>query len=843
MFVLVMVMAVPAHTHDYTLVNLQAIVMVENFLHDIRHALRGLARDPVLALTAAATLALCIGANTTVFSIVNTILLRPLPYSGAERLYWISVVAGKRRQDIPAGPDYYVIRKQQRLFEDVGAFTTTTVNWTGLDKPEQVDTTQVTPSFFRVFAAPPLLGRYLTPEEEGPNPPSVVVLSYAFWRNHLGADPQAVGKTMVLDGLTHTIVGVMPQGFDFPHDTGIWRPLAMSESTELPVAAQRGIHIIPTLARAKPGVTPQELESESKRLSAECTAVYPPGIWRDDLRSNLTMSAVPLQEHMAGDLRPALMVLSGAVGLVLLIACANLANLLLARASARQRELAVRLALGSGRARLIRQMLTESLVLALPGGIVGILTAWGAVAFLNAAKPTVLARYPVISLDLRTLIFTLALTVLTGLIFGMAPAWTAVKISIHDTLKGASRSQSGGHATMRLRQILVVTELSISLVLLVGAGLLARSFIKLANTELGFAPDHVLTLRLNMTEARYQRETALRLRFADEVIDRVRQLPMVRSAAISTDLPLSQFNGAVRFAAESHPLPVAQRPSAGYSFVTLEYFRTMGIRLESGRSFDQHDTGLATPSLVVNRSLARTVFSGTDPVGQRLVSSAANTLLGTIVGVVADARGAALGADPMPTIYECLCTAGSGTMGLTRLALSVKTTGNPRAAIRAIEGQIYAVDRNQPITDVRTMDERVSISLAPQRFQLILIGSFAMIALILAAAGVYGVMSYLVTLRTREIGIRMALGARPEQVRGLLVRESLLLVLISVATGLAGAWALTRYIRSMLYGVTTLDGFTFAITPLVLATLVVMAALGPARRAARVDPMIALRDE
>lgn len=817
--------------------------MLDNFLQDFRHALRGMARDPVLVLTAAATLAIAIGANTTVFSIVNTILLRPLPYPGAERLYWISVVAGKRRQDMAAGPDYYVIRKQQRLFEDVGGYSTTTVNWTGLDKPEQVDVGQVTPSFFHVFATAPLLGRYLTPEEEGPDPPAVAVLSYAFWRNHMGADPHVVGKTMVLDGLTHTIVGVMPQGFDFPHGSEIWRPFAMSESTELPVAAQRGIHLIPMLARAKRGVAPQALEPEMKRLAAECTAVYPPGIWRDDLRSNLTISAVPLQEHMAGDLRPALMVLTGAVGLVLLIACVNLANLLLARASARQRELAVRSALGSGRGRLIQQMLTESLVLALPGGVAGILIGWGAVAFLNATKPTVLARYPQISLDVRTLLFTAAITIVTGLIFGIAPAWTAVRISIHDALKGASRTQSGGHATARLRRILVVTELSVSLVLLIGAGLLARSFIKLANTDLGLAPEHVLTMRLNMTDARYQREIAPRRRFADDVIARVRQLPLVQSVAISTDLPLSQFNGAVRFGAESHPLPVAQRPSGGFGFVTLDYFRSMGIRVEKGRTFESRDAQQATPSLVVNRTLARTVFPGEDAIGQRLVVGAKNDPLGTIVGVVADTRQAALGADPMPAIYECLCAASSRDMGLTRLALSVKTTGDPHAAIRAVEGQIYAVDRDQPITDIRTMEERVGVALAPQRFQLIVIGSFAAIALILAAAGVYGVMSYLVTLRTREIGIRVALGARPQQVRGLVVRESLLLVAISIGAGLAGAWALTRFVRSMLYGVTTLDGVTFAITPIILAVLVVMAALGPAQRAVRVDPMIALREE
>lgn len=812
--------------------------MIDNFLQDFRHALRALASDPVLALTAAATLAICIGANTTVFSIVNTVLLRPLPYPGAERLYWISMVAGKLRQDIPSGPDYYVIRKQQRLFEDVGGFSTTTVNWTGLDKPEQLDVGVVTPSFFHVFATAPLLGRYFLPGEEGPNPPRVVVLSYAFWRNHMGADPHMVGKSMVLDGLTHTIVGVMPQGFDFPYGSEIWRPMDMSESTELPVAAQRGIHIVPTLARAKPGVAPKELESETKRLAAECAAVYPPGIWRDDLRRGLTMSAVPLQEHIAGDLRPALLVVTGAVGLVLLIACVNLANLLLARASARQKEFAVRLALGSGRGRVIQQMLTESLVLALPGGLAGVLIAWSAVAFLNATKPAVLARYPLLAIDTRTLAFTMGLTVTTGVIFGMAPAWTAVKISIHDTLKGASRTQSGGHATERLRQILVVTELTVSLVLLIGAGLLARSFVKLATAEMGFKTEHVLTLRLN--RPRNVSSAALRS-FSEEVVNRVRQLPMVQIAAASTNLPLSQFNGAVRFGPQRHPIPLVRRPYAGYGYVSPDYFRSLGIRLEWGRTFDSRDTERAPAVLVVNEALARTVFPGEDPIGQRLVVGANNDPMGTIIGVVADTRQAALGAEPTPQIYDCMCQ--NMDRFMTRIALVVRTAGEPHSVIRAVEGQVYAVDHNQPITDVRTMEERVAMSLAPQRFQLVLIGTFAALALLLAAAGVYGVMSYLVTLRTREIGIRIALGARPGQVRSLVVRESLLLVLISALAGLAAAWALTRYVRSMLYGVTTLDALTFTLTPLIMAAIVVMSALGPAVRASRVDPMIALREE
>ena len=819
--------------------------MIENFFEDFRYAVRGLARDRVLALTAAATLAICIGANTTVFSLLNSILLRPLPYPGAERIHWISERSGKERIEVGAGPDYYYVREGNRVFEDVGAYDTPTVNWTGVDKPEQLDAAQVTASFFRVLGTQPMLGRYLASGEEGAKAPAVVILSYAFWRSRMGSDPNVLGKAITLDRLPHTIIGVMPQGFDYPSGTQIWKPLDMDRATQVPILPTRPMRIVNILARLKPRVTAPELESEMGRLSHVVAAEYPKEFRSIAFRGGLEISATPLQQRMTGDLRPALLVLAGAVGLVLLIACVNLANLLLARASTRQRELAVRLALGANRGRIIRQMLTESLVLALPGGLTGVAIAALAVHFLNATKPAVLVRYPPVSLDLRTLAFTFALTMLTGLLFGMAPAWTAAKIIIHESLKGASHTQSLSRGSARLRQSLVVAELAVSLVLLIGAGLLARSFLKLATVELGFPADHLLTLRVNLTRSTYA-TGASQMRFYDDVLERVKQLPAVRAAAISTDLPLTGgFFSEIRIqVAGRPPVPLAERPPASLSVVSPEFFRATGIPVKAGRTFTWEETARSGDKLVINEALARKVFPSEDPVGHKIIIGPRNDVFGTIAGVVGNTRSGALGAEPKPAIYRCTCQTQSPLLNfLNRMAFVIRTTGDPSAVIHDVEAQVYAVDRNQPVFDIRTMDERLQRALSPQRFQLLLIGIFAAIALVLAGAGVYGVMSYLVAGRTREIGIRMAMGARPEQVLSLVMREGIALAVVSVAAGLGGAWALTRYVRSMLYGVTALDAPTYAFTPLVLGVIVLLASLGPARRATQVDPLKALREE
>jgi len=654
-----------------------------------------------------------------------------------------------------------------------------------------------------------------------------------------------VGRTLVLDQQPCTVIGVMPQGFDYPKNMQMWKPFDLDEAEQKQRMRMRLVSIV---GRLKPGVNEAQLDTEMGRLTHAIRAEYPKEYNTGGFLKGMKIMAAPLQRRMTGDLRPALLVLTGAVGLVLLIACVNLASLMLARAAAHQRELAVRLALGSSRTRIIRQMLTESVALALPGGIAGAALAFLAVAGLNAWKPLVLINHPAIALDFRTLAVTLGLTVLTGVAFGMAPAFAAARIGIQDALKG----EGSAIPAARIRKLLVTVQLAVSLVLLIGAGLLAHSFIMLARTDLGFPPEHLLTLRVNLVPSQYP-TGAKQVRFYDDVLERVRRLSGVRDAAATTDVPLdglSPWSGMAFDVIGHPPVPRSQRPQAEISTVSPEFFRTLGIPLRRGRLFDAHDT---PETIVVDENFARTIFPGEDPVG-RQVKGAGDPF--SIVGVVGSARGDSLagnapvarnniGSGPLsrssPRIYHCDCT--SQPNFLNGMAVVVRTSGDPRAAIRPVEDQVYAVDRNQPVFAVKTMEELLDESLAPERFHLLLIGVFAFIAIALAAIGVYGVMSYLVTWRTREIGIRVAMGARPGVVARRVVGESVALAALAALNGLAGAWALTRYVKSMLYGVSALDAVTFVIAPLVLLAVVVAAAIGPAWRAARVDPMEALRHE
>ena len=491
-----------------------------------------------------------------------------------------------------------------------------------------------------------------------------------------------------------------------------------------------------------------------------------------------------------------------------------------------------------------------------PGGAAGIAIAAVAVAALNRYKPLVLDRYPAISLDLATLAFTSGLTLLTALVFGIAPALSASGVRIVEALKSAGHTQSGSHGAARLRRLLVVGELGISLVLLVGAGLLARSFLKLARVPIGFPTDHLVALRVNLTGRRYA-PAAAQMSFYNEVLERIRRLPMVRSAAISTDIPLSgahPYTGTVFQVEGRAPLPIAQRPQADGAMVSPDFFAVMGIPVLAGRIFDEHDTYRQTSqamidrgydphgsaaAIVVNEAFAHKIFPGEDPLGRTILSGQNDR--STIVGVAGSIRGNSLGAEPAPLIYSCAC--GTGNRFLSRMAILVRTSGDPHSAIRPIGEQVYAVDRQQPVSDALTMEERLAASLAPHRFQLLLVGAFACIAILLAAAGVYGVMSYLVMRRGREIGIRIALGARPEDVLRLMLRETASLSALAIAAGLAGAWVLTRYARSMLYGITTLDPASFIVAPLVLVLAVLAATAGPAHRACRADPIAALREE
>jgi predicted permease len=811
-------------------------------LQDLRHTIRRLRREPVVVAWAAATLGGCIAANTIVFSLVNSILLRPLPYPRSEHISWVTEHIGNEQMELVTGADYYSILEQNRVFEDVAAFETSTTNWSGLEKPEQLETAQVTASFFRVMAAPPMLGRYFTTEEQGA-PVRVAVASYSFWRHRLNSDPSFLGKTVTLDRAPYVLIGVMAQGFDFPRGTDLWLPLPMNRASQLPRAPGTPMRMLSVVARLKPGVGRAAMEGEMRRLTETIRAEYPPEFEKAGFLKGMAVLAVPLQERVTGDLRRPLLVLGGAVGLVLLIGCVNLANLMLARASARRREFAVRLALGSDRGRIVRQLLLESIALALPAGAVGASVALFAVRALNATKPMGLDRHPEISLDSSTLAFTVGLTLITGLIFGMASALETSRLDIQEALKTSGQTYSGGTRSARVRRVLLVAELSVSLVLLIGSGLLGRSFLNLSKIELGFLPDHLLSVRVNLAGAVYATGEA-QVHFHDEVLRRVRALPMVRSAAVSTDLPLSGELGYGRTSfqvAGRAPLPRSQWPATQNSVVSRDYFKTMGIALKSGRLFEAGDTRDAPVRIVVNEAFARRIFPGEDPLGQRILGGMEGAIQWTIVGVVGNTRGSTLGAEPSPMAYVCNCQRPSRF--LARMRLIVRTTGDPRAAIGPVSEQVYAVDREQPVFDVKTMDARVAESLAPARFQLVLIGSFTTLAMILGAAGLYGVISYLVSRRTREIAIRIALGARPSDVIRLVLAEGIALVPPAIVAGLAASWALTRSVESMLYGVAPLDGPTFVVMPLILTMVAAAAAWVPAHRAARLKPIEALSAE
>jgi predicted permease len=824
--------------------------MIESLWEDARYALRNLRRDPFLALSATVTLAVCIGANTTVFSVANSILIRPLPYPNSDRIDWISERSGPARQDVGAAPDYYMIREQNRIFEDVAAFDPDTMNWTGVEQPEHLETASVSTSFFQVMGTQAMLGRYLTPDEEGPNAARVAVLSYVFWRNRLGGDPHILGKQIALDRLPRTIVGVMPQGFDFPRGTQIWLPSTLDKTTDgFPIPPTRGIWEVLVVARRKREIMPQQAAAEMNRLTFLVRAAYPKELRATAFRTDLTIANLPLQEHLTGQIRPAILILTGSGALVLLIACANIANLLLARAASRQRELAVRMALGSGRVRIIHQMLTESLVLGVPGGFAGIGLAWLAVHVLDATKPGILVRYPAIAMDWRVLAFTIVLLLAISLLFGLIPAFSAAGIHVQESLKSAGMTHSAARGSTRLRKTLVVAEIGVSLVLLIGAGLLARSFLYLTHSDLGFSYDHLLTFRVNPIGP-FDRNYGP---FFSEVLDSVKHASGVRAATIAADIPLGELDffqaGRIRVLGRPY-VAFTARPRINDTLVSPEFFGMLKIPLEHGRVFNVHD--LVHPpavayhgyfpaeSVVVNEAFVRRMFPGEEPLGRKLGFGPDDiNVTWTIVGVVGNIRGAELGAETPAIIYRCTC---AGTP-LFRASFLVRTAGDPDTATRDIQHAVHAVDRDQPISDVKTMDQRRDAALAPERFQLILLGSFAVIAILLAAAGVYGTMSYLVTRRTREIGIRVAMGARLADVLRMVLGETTVLLLLAIAAGLGGAWAVTRFIRSMLYGVNELDPTTLALTSLLLAVIVLVAALGPARRAIRVDPMIALRDE
>ena len=807
---------------------------VADLLHDLRYAARLQRKNPGFTIVAVIALALGIGANTAIFSVVNTVLLRPLPYKDPERLVMVWEDASKQGypRDTPAAANFVDWRDQNQVFEGMAAIYDTSFNLTGSGDPERLEGRSVSASLFPLLGVEPQLGRVFTAAEDQPGAQHVVLLSYALWQRRFGGDQGIVGQSLTLNGESYVVVGVMPARFQFPSsDDQAWVPIAFTQED----AGNRNRHYLQVLARLKPGVSLAQAQSEMSTIAARLQQQYP------ESNTDLGAAVQPLHEHLVGDIKPALLVLLGAVGLVLLIACANVANLLLARAAVRQKEIAVRVALGARRWRLIRQFLTESVLLSTLGGLVGLAIAYGGLVVLKAFIPENISQAREISIDLKVLGFTFLVSVATGLIFGLAPAVQAARFNQIETLKEGGRDAATGGSGKRLRGLLVMAEVAISLVLLIGAGLLINSFLRLRNVDPGFRADNLLTMRVVLPDAKYETMDR-RSVFYTDLINRVQSLAGVRSAAVTTNLPLYRQGNSISIGIEGRPAPPpGQELIVVTRIVSPGYFDTMSIPLLQGRQLTEQDAKTTPRAVVISETMARRYWPGEDAVGKRIS-------LGRIrkpedwfqvVGVVKDVRQFELTAEPKPQMYLTYRQAGF----FDARDLVVKTDVDPASMAASVRKAVWEIDKDQPVSNIQTMDEILADSIARQRFSMLLLAIFAAVALVLAGVGIYGVMSYSVAQRTHEIGIRMALGAQTGAVLKLAVGYGMKLVIAGLAIGLIAAFALTRVMSTLLFGVTATDPATFTLISLLLIAVAALASYIPARRATRVNPIIALRYE
>jgi putative ABC transport system permease protein len=768
------------------------------------------------------TLALGIGANTAIFSVVNSVLLRPLPYQEPERL-----VSFRSNESVL---DLADIKAWSQSFAGIGGETQQPLDYTGSGEPLQWTVGLVTGGFFRTLGAQPLLGRVITEEDDRRGGPFVVVLGHAMWQRQFGGDPGVVGKTIMLSGNSYAVVGVMPPNYKSPRGaTEAWAPVQVVSAG----APYRGVHFLRSYARLKPGVTVAQAQSEMGAIDRRLAEAFP----AENRRRQTVL--ISLHDRIVGEVKPALLLLFGAVGLVLLIACVNFANLLLARAAARGQELVVRVALGADRPRLTRQLLTESVLIALLGGAVGVVLALWGVELLVAMKPANLPRLETIGVDSRALLFTLVVSILTGVVFGLAPVWQATRVNVSDVLKEGGRGEVGA-AKHLLRSALVVIEIALALVLLTGAGLLINSFWRLRNVQPGFDADNLLTMGIALPEARY-REIPTQTQYRRSLLEEVNSLPGAQAALVS-ELPLSGDLLTHDFMVEGQQLSAGEEPDVQTRSVEGDYFRVMRIPLLSGRDFTPQDNENAPLVGIVNQSLARRFFNEENPVGKRVRwarGDPKNWI--TVIGVAGDIKHTGLDEPEDPALYTPYPQ--SGAPWKRWMNLVVRSESDAAGLTGAVKSRVWQVDGQIPIPDARTMVELMGASVEARRFNMLLLGVFAAVAMLLAAVGIYGVMSYAVTQRTREIGLRIALGARPRDVIGMVVGRGMLLTSIGAAAGVALSLAVTRLMSGMLFGVGAKDPLTFACVSLLLAGVALMACYVPARRATKVDPMIALRCE
>ena len=808
---------------------------IETFFQDVRYGLRSLRKKPGFTVTAVIALALGIGANTAIFSVINGVLLRSLDYAQPDRtvMIWERFAQQPEHQNVVSPANFLDWQKSSRSFEKIAAVWDVRQNFTGSGDPIEVHAQFVTAGFFPTLGVQPLIGRWFTENEDHEGANLVAILSYKLWQERFGGNNAVLGQQVTISGRLFTIIGVMPPGFYFLDDqVQVWRPIALDPARDYRKTSGRFLRCVGQLA---PGVSLEQAQSELNVITKQLEQQYP------TYNTGWSVSLTPIREQIVGDVRPILLVLLAAVAFVLLIACANVANLLLARAASRQRELALRAALGATRNRLMRQLLTESVLLALCGGLVGIAFAYWGVGLLKAFGPDNIPRLREISIDPRALLFTFAISLLTGVAFGLVPALQASRADVNDALKEGMRGSTGGPSA--LRSVFVVAEVSLALVLLIGAGLMIRSFMRLHQVKTGFESDRVLTMRVQLPGAKYK-EDQQRLAFFKQAQERVATLPGVKTVGSINFLPLSGMASNTAFNIVGRPeFPPGQEPSTEVRVISGAYFGAMAIPLLKGRLFDERD-GPDSRVTIINETMARKFFPNENPIGKQLAilwappEPGKPQPLDEIVGVVGDTRETALERDPNPAIYWPLDRESYGFM-----TLIIRSAIDPTQLVASVEREIRGIDPDQPVADVRTLDAVVAKSIARPRFDTMLLGIFAAVALVLASVGLYGVMNYSATQRTQEIGIRMALGAKTGDILRLVVGHGMKLTFAGIALGVIASLALTRVMSNLLFGITATDLPTFIGVSAVLTFVALLANYIPARRATRVNPVVALRYE
>lgn len=796
---------------------------------DLRYAVRMLFKKPGFTALAMLALTLGIGANTAVFSVVNAVLLRPLPYEDSDRLMWLSETGEQVANRFISYPNFLDWRERNQVFEAMSTFRGLALTFTGAGEPETIDARMVSADYFSVMRVKPFLGRDFLPEEDKPGASAVTVLSYGFWQQRFGADESIIGKTITLDNRAFTVVGVMPRSFQHQGPPPLW--VLMGQWTGQDNWMQRDVRVAGyVIARLKPGVTLASARANMDAISEDLIRQYP---WHN---AGHSIRIVSLYESVVGDIRPSLLILLGAVGFVLLIACANVANLLLARAATRQKEFAIRAALGASRLRIIRQLLTESVLLALMGGASGLLLAWWTVGLLVAADPDGVPRLGGVGIDRRVLFFSVALSMLTGIIFGLAPALETSKRGVYEKLKENSGTVSENRGGT-LRSALVVAEVAFALVLLVGAGLLIKSFSRLLEANPGFDPKNVITMQISLPRPNYPDKAQVN-RFHKQLLERVGSLPGVEAASVLNTLPGLSDGWQTDIAIEGRPpINPGEEIQVDWGIVSADYFSTMKIPILRGRPFSQQEAQEGLPVVIVDENLARRYWPDADALGKRIRYDSPTPH--EIIGIAANVSNYGSEAQSRIKIYTPL-----NRGRLNRATLAVRAI-NPesQAMVAALTREIHALDKELSVSEIETMEQILARRISARRFNTILLGVFAGVALTLSSLGIYGVVSYSVSRRTREIGIRMALGAQQSEVLRLVIGHGMILALIGIAAGLVAAFALTRVLSSLLYGVSATDMATFAGVSMLLAAVALIACYIPARKATKVDPLVALRYE